>query len=61
MLCLNLHDVFTVEAGVLNQIDELVKTEVESELSRLRPKSLQDEVKKHQRELEEVEKKLYNS
>ena len=45
----------------MEQIDDLVKQEVEVELGQLRPQPLQDEMAKHRAELEEAQKALHNS
>lgn len=50
-----------VEAGVLDTIDEVVKEQVKAELPRVIPKSLQDEVSVHRKQLQEVQRALHNS
>lgn len=50
-----------VEAGVLEQIDEVVKEQVTAELPQLIPQYMQDEVARHRKQLEEVQKALHNS
>lgn len=50
-----------VEAGVLDTIDEVVKEQVKAELPRVIPKSLQDEVAVHRKQLQEVQRALHNS
>lgn len=50
-----------VEAGVTEQIDALVKQEVEGEIAKLCPTGLSDEIRQHRNELEGVQKQLHNS
>ncbi|KAI0820993.1 hypothetical protein BC629DRAFT_1587331 [Irpex lacteus] len=50
-----------IEAGVMEQIDEIVKEQVATEMPRLIPRSLQDEVAHHRRQLEDVQRALHNS
>ncbi|RPD72171.1 hypothetical protein L226DRAFT_156338 [Lentinus tigrinus ALCF2SS1-7] len=51
----------SVEDGVLQDIDALVDQEVAHLLPAYIPQHLQDELRKHQHQLEEVQKALYNS
>ncbi|RPD58141.1 hypothetical protein L227DRAFT_197279 [Lentinus tigrinus ALCF2SS1-6] len=50
-----------IEDGVLQDIDALVDQEVAHLLPAYIPQHLQDELRKHQHQLEEVQKALYNS
>ena len=50
-----------VEAGVMEQIDDIVKEQVAAEIPRIIPQSLQDEVAHYRKQLEDVQRALHNS
>ncbi|KAK7691344.1 hypothetical protein QCA50_004739 [Cerrena zonata] len=50
-----------VEAGVLKQIDELVKEQVAAQLPSYFPNGLQEQLDRHMLELDEVNRALHNS
>ncbi|KAI0785869.1 hypothetical protein C8Q75DRAFT_722196 [Abortiporus biennis] len=53
--------IYKVEAGVMEQIDEIVKEQVTEELPKFFPKELQEEVEHYRQELEQVQQALHNS
>ncbi|KAL4249142.1 hypothetical protein ABKN59_007301 [Abortiporus biennis] len=50
-----------VEAGIMEQIDEIVKEQVAEELPKFFPKELQEEVEHYRQELEQAQQALHNS
>lgn len=50
-----------IEAGVLEQIDQAVKTRVAAELPNVLPRSLQEEVMFYRKQLQDVQRELHNS
>lgn len=50
-----------MEAGVLKQIDELVKEQVAAQLPSYFPNGLQEQLDRHMLELDEVNRALHNS
>ena len=53
--------VHPVESGVLEEIDAIVKEQVQLQLPEITPQKLQEELQANKRQLEELQKSLHNS